>query len=113
MSPRSPRLPGFGGSTVRRRGRNERAVDDLARYLRQLEQADPYIAAQISAARTTGASLDRLEADPDRSEHVVGSVARVHAAILAELRPVHAAGADAFDRLIGELSAPLRDTPAS
>jgi hypothetical protein len=110
---RPPRLPGFGPGPARRRGRNERAVDDLAKYLRQLEQADPYIAAQIAAARTTAASLDRLESDVERSEHVIGSVARVHAQILSELRPLHGAGADAFDRLISELSSPIRDTPPS
>jgi hypothetical protein len=86
-------------------------VDGLAKYLRELGQDNPYVSAQVSAARTTAASLDRLEADVERSEHVVGSVARVHAQILAELRPTGPAGADAFDRLLGELSTAVRHTP--
>jgi len=93
----------------RRRARNERAVDDLAKHLRQLQQFGPVEAAFVSLARTTAASLDRLEHDGDRSEHVVGSVARVHLQALDALRPNVTTAGDTFDRLIDELSTAVRD----
>jgi hypothetical protein len=104
-------LPGFTAPR-RRRGRNERAVDDLARLLREVDDWDAHRAAVVVLARTTAAALDRLEADPDRSEHVVGTVARVHAYALDALTPNVTAG-DAFDRLADELSAAVRDLPPS
>jgi ABC-type enterochelin transport system substrate-binding protein len=102
------RLPGFG-AIRRRRGRNELAVDKLAGYLRKLHQFDPWREAVIKTARTTAASLDRLEHDDDRSEHVVGSVSRVHLEALEKLRPALIPTGDAFDRMLDELSASLRD----
>lgn len=80
------RLPGFA-TIRRRRGRNELAVDAVAGLLRELGDYNAHRRAFVTLARTTGAALDRLEADPDRSEHVVGNVARVHAIALEHLTP--------------------------
>jgi hypothetical protein len=48
-----------------------------ATMLRHLED-DPLSRAFMTLARTTAAALDGLEADPRRSEHLLGTVARVH-----------------------------------
>jgi hypothetical protein len=106
------RLPGFGASR-RHRYRNERGVDALARWLRDLQQYGPYEEALIILARTTAASLDRLEHqdDLDRSEHTVGNVARVHLQVIEALRPNMIPAGDSFDTLIDELSTALRDPP--
>jgi hypothetical protein len=104
----APKLPGFG-AIRRQRLRNERAIDDVAKMLRELDQFGPIESALITLARTTGASLDRLEHDNDRSEHTVGSVARVHLQAIESLRPNVTIAGDAFDRLLGELSTALRD----
>jgi hypothetical protein len=106
------RLPGFGAGP-RRRGRNERAVDAVAALLRSTGDYDAHRAAYITLARTTAAALDRLEHDDDRSEHVIGTVARVHCHALDALRPAPGASLDALDALTDELAAALRDpTPA-
>lgn len=106
-----PRLPGFG-AVRRSRGRNERAADGVAAMLRRLGDYDDHRAAYVTLARTTAAALDRLEADPDRSEHVVGSVARVHAYCLDALRPTMLGGpTDPLESLADELAAAVRDAP--
>jgi hypothetical protein len=106
------RLPGFG-AIRRRRGRNELAVDGVAKYLRDLQQFGPIETALVTLARTTGASLDRLEHDSERSEHVVGSVARVHLQALDSLRPNVTTAGDTFDKLLDELSTAVRDPSPS
>ena len=103
-----PRLPGVGRG-VTPRGRNQRAVDALAKYLRSLEQADEYTAALIVLARTGAASLDRLEADDDRSEHTIATLARVQLEVLRELAPPVGTN-DPFDDLAAALDAAVRDT---
>jgi hypothetical protein len=105
------RLPGFG-SIQRHRYRNERSIDEVARYLRELQQFGPIEAALVTLARTTAAALDRLEHTSDRSEHVVGTVARVHLQALEALRPNTTTAADTFDRLLDELTTAIRN-PAS
>jgi len=82
--------------------------------LRRVGDYDDHRAAYVVLARTTGAALDRLEHDPDRSEHVVGTVARVHAHCLDALRPAPMFGpADPLETLADELSTAVRDsTPA-
>lgn len=105
-----PRLPGFGPDR-RHIYRNERGVGDVAKWLRELQQYGPFEHALITLARTTAASLDRLEHDQDRSEHTVGNVARVHLQVLAALRPNIAVAGDTFDQLLDELSTAIRDPP--
>jgi hypothetical protein len=102
------RLPGFG-SIRRRRARNERAIDRVAAYLRELDQSDPITDALIVLGRTTGAALDRLEADTESSEHTLGNVARVHLQVLEAARPNMTTTVDAFDRMLDDLSAAVRD----
>lgn len=85
-------------------------MDGVAAALRRSGEFDEHRHAYVTLARTTAAALDRLEQDPDRSEHVLGTVARVHAHCLDSLRPADAlAGADPFDDLLTA----LRDTPAT
>jgi hypothetical protein len=105
------RLPGFG-SIQRSRWRNERAVDGVAKLLRDTDRYGPIEAAVVTLARTTAASLDRLEHDDDRSEHVIGTVARVHLQALTALRPNLMPTGDAFDRMLDELSSAVRDPTA-
>jgi hypothetical protein len=107
----APRLPGFG-SVPRRRGRNERAVDALAAYIRRLDTYDPFTAAVVTLARTMAASLDRLEVDADRSEHVIGTVGRVQLQALEALRPTGPVSGDAFDELVAAMGAAMGDTAA-
>ena len=72
--------------------------------LRQLEVYDPLRQAYVTLARTTAASLDRLEADPQRSEHVVATVARVHGRCLEQLGPASGVVPDVLDVLAAELA---------
>jgi len=104
------RLPGFG-AIARRKGRNERIIDVCVRALRDGGRYGAREKALATLARTLGASLDRLEHDPGRSEHTVGHVARVHLQALEALRPNAAPSADAFDRLADELAAAVREPP--
>jgi hypothetical protein len=105
------RLPGFG-SIRRSKWRNERAVDGVAKLLRDTDRYGPIEAAVVCLARTTAASLDRLEHDELRSEHVIGTVARVHLQALSVLRPSMMPTGDAFDRMLDELSTAVRDPTA-
>ena len=103
-----PRLPGVGRGSAPR-GRNQRAVDALAKRLRDGDEYDEYAAALVTLARTEAAALDRLERDDDRSEHTVATVGRGLLEVYRELRPatgVH----DPFDELTAALSAAVRDT---
>jgi hypothetical protein len=81
--------------------------------LRDLDQYGPMESAITVLARTTAAALDRLEQDPGRSEHTVGHVARVHLQALEALRPNVLPAGDAFDRLVDELAAAVRDPSPS
>ncbi len=103
-----PRLPGVGRG-VAPRGRNQRAVDRLAKHLRAGDECDDYTEALIVLARTEAASLDRLERDDDRSEHTVATVGRGLLEVYRELRPTNV-GADPFDALTDALSAAVRDS---
>jgi hypothetical protein len=103
-----PRLPGVGRGAAPR-GRNQRAVDALARKWRTFDQHDEHTAALIVLARTCAAALDRLEHDDDRSEHTVATVGRVQLEVLRELAPP-VAGTDPFDELAAALDAAVRDT---
>jgi hypothetical protein len=103
-----PRLPGVGRG-VTPRGRNQRAVDKLAKLLRDLDAFDDYTAAMVTLARTGAASLDRLERDDERSEHTIATLGRVQLEVLRELRPP-TTGHDPFDELTAALSAAVRDT---
>jgi hypothetical protein len=78
----------------RRRGRNERALDEVARLLAREGVYDEIARALATLGRTTGAGLDRLEDDPGHSEHVLGSVARVHREVLGDLRSFVGEGDD-------------------
>jgi len=90
--------------------RNERAIQDVAKMLREADQFDPIARAIVTLARTTAASLDRLEHDPERSEYVVASTARTHLAILEACRPGMIVAGDSFDGLIDEIAAAVRDS---
>jgi len=70
---------------ARRRGRNERAIDAVAAALRRVDAYDEIAAARVTLARSEAAAIDRLEDDPDRSEHTIGSVGRVLRDLLADL----------------------------
>ena len=78
--------------------------------LRRLDDYGPWRRAYVTLARTTGAALDRLEADPKRSEHTLGSVARVHARCLEALRPSPSAIRDPLEVLAAELAAAVQDS---
>ena len=103
-----PRLPGVGRG-VAPRGRNQRAVDALAKRLRDGDDFDEYTAALVTLARTEAASLDRLERDDDRSEHTVATVGRGLLEVYRELKPAQS-GYDPFDALTDALSAAVRDS---
>jgi hypothetical protein len=100
-------LPGLGRGAAPR-GRNQRAVDALAKRWRTLDVYDEHTAAMITLARTGAASLDRLERDQDRSEHTIATLARVQLEVLRELTPP-VSGDDPFDALTAALSAAIRD----
>jgi len=68
--------------------------------LRGLKQYDDYRAALVTLARTGAAALDRLEADPRRSEYTIATLARVHLGALGELRPSDIRSDDAFTALL-------------
>ena len=85
---------------------NERAVDEIVSMLRDLDDLDAHRQAFVTLARTTAAALDRLEADPARSEHTVATVARRDTAdALEALRPAPGVVPDALDVLTAELAA--------
>ena len=85
-------------------------MDAVAGLLRNLGDYGAHRAAFVTLGRTTGAALDRLEHDPDRSEHVVGNVARVHAIVLEHLTPApSSSSADELDRFEDVIAAALRD----
>ena len=111
MARKQPTIPGIkSGSTPR--GRLQRSVDSLAKQLRTGDDYDEHTAALVTLARATAASLDRLEADRDRSEHTIAQLAARHLDVLRELRPATQV-ADLFAELDAELDAALRDSPAT
>jgi hypothetical protein len=95
----------------RRRGRIERRVDDLCGWLRGLEEFDAHRRAVAGVALSLAAALDRLEADPDRSEHTVATVARPLLEALDRLRPEEERGDDDLEGLADLVQSALRDTP--
>lgn len=77
--------------------------------LRNLDGYDDHTAALITLSRDLAASLDRLEADDERSEHVIGTIARVQLDLLRTLAPATTAF-DPFADLDAELDAAVRDS---
>lgn len=87
----------------------ENGIFDLAKALSEQGVGDEHTRALTALARTTAASLDRLNKDAKRNESTIASVAKVHLDILAELAmPIHEH--DPFDELTLALSAAVRDT---
>jgi hypothetical protein len=84
-------------------------VDKLAAMLRRIDAYDDHTAALITLARDLAASLDRLESDTDRSEHTIGTLARVQLDLLRELRP-SVPTLDPFAELDADLDTALRDS---
>ena len=105
---KQPTIPGIKPERAGR-GRVQRSVDALAKQLRASDDYDAHTAALITTARVTAATLDRLEQDRDRSEHVVSTAAGRHLSVLLELRPGTAI-VDPFADLDDELSTALRDS---
>jgi hypothetical protein len=106
MARKQPSLPGIRPATAGR-GRNQRSIDKLAAMLRATGDYDDHTAALVTLSRDLAAAIDRLEADPDRSEHTIGTLARVQLDLLRELAPA-AATFDPFAVLDDELSTALR-----
>jgi hypothetical protein len=77
--------------------------------LRGIGSYDDHTAALITLARDLAASLDRLESDRDRSEHTIGTLARVQLDLLRELRP-NVPTLDPFAELDADLDAALLDS---
>lgn len=93
-----------------------RAVGALAAELKRTGVDDAHTLATLDALRRVANSLDRLEHDPDRSEHTVGANARVFAQLLEQVRPADTSGVDdldAFRTAIADAARTVRDTPAN
>ena len=93
---KAPTLPGFERERSPK-GRNSRALDRLARDLRDAGDYDAHAQALMTTARTIAASLDRMEHDYGASEHTIGANARVLLAIMEQLRPRDRSEANELD----------------